>query len=152
MPRIPESNLRFRTKEQICADVSTVLRSSLHYGTKYAVLSEVTWVWSEFNGKYVGCKYWSKAAWRLRGGDEKLVHEHLVPKKEIIGQLVQLKNPSPESVREVLERFCIGVVVTAEEDQRLNKLGLRAKMPEGWDGQDPWARYVVAKIKVVAVK
>ncbi|MCZ2128631.1 MAG: hypothetical protein LC099_12805 [Anaerolineales bacterium] len=75
-----------------------------------------------------------------------------MPKNIIIDRLVNLSAPSSKSVEGVLQRFCIGVVVTAEEDQRLNKLGLRAKMPEGWNGVDPWARYAEAKIEVVAVK
>jgi len=55
-------------------------------------------------------------------------------------------------IKNILRRFCIGAVVTAEEDQTLNKLGLRAKMPEGWDGKYPWARYRVAKIEIITKK
>ena len=151
MACISITNPRFRTKSQICADVSSVLGASLHYGTKFAVLAEVVWVWSEFNGKYVGCKYWSLAAWKVRESDQKWIHEHVVPKSVIIERLMALSAPTFQAVNDVLQRFCIGVVVTHEEDQRLNKLGLRAKMPEGWDGEYPWARYKAANIEVIAV-
>jgi len=48
----------------------------------------------------------------------------------------------------VLE-LCIGAVVTRAEDQRLNSLGLRSRMPAGWDGMDPFARYRVAGIELL---
>lgn len=148
MARISEKTPRFRTKTQICKDVAAVLRTSLHYGTKFAVLAEVVWVWSEFDGKYDGCRYWSSAALQVRESNQKLIHEHVVPKSVIIKRLMNLSKPSSKNVNDVLQHFCIGVVVTAEEDQRLNRLGLRAKMPEGWNGKNPWARYAKAKIKV----
>ena len=62
MARVPESHLRFRTREQICEDVAFVLGAPLSYGTKFAVLADVNWVWSECSGKFKGCHYWSKAA------------------------------------------------------------------------------------------
>jgi hypothetical protein len=120
----------------------------LQYGTKFAVLAETTWVWSEFDGKYCGCRYWSLAAWKLRDSGEKFIHEHLVPKKVIIDLLMGVKKPSRSSVRKVLESFCIGVVVTVEEDRRLNALGLRSKMPDDWDGINALARYEAAGIGI----
>jgi hypothetical protein len=148
MSRIPEKNRRFRSQAEICEDVASVLRSRLHYGTKFAVLSEVVWVWSEFSGKLKGCRYWSKAACRTKSESKFLVHEHLVPKGVIIEKLFALPSPSPKAVRRVLERYCIGVVVTRAEDKELTHLGLRSKMPGDWDKKNPWARYVAARIEV----
>ncbi len=148
MPRISETNPRFRSKAQICADVATILETSLHYGTKFAVLAEITWVWSEFDGKYSGCQYWSPAAWKLRNSGAKLVHEHLVPKSVIIDRLMSLKKPSRSSVKKILETLCIGVVVTTDEDRSLNALGLRSKMPDDWDGKNPRARYEMAGLEI----
>ena len=152
MPRIPETNTRFRTKEQLCKDIATILSADLHYGTKHAVLSEVTWVWSEFNGKYKGCEHWSEEAWLLRDQPKRLVHEHIIPKKMLIEQLLQLSNPNAMSVKALLTRHCIGAVITREEDRRLSNSGLRSKMPEGWvwneNESDVWARYSLAGIKL----
>jgi hypothetical protein len=70
-----------------------VLQSSLSYGTKHAVLAEVVWVWSEFDGKYTGCPHWSRAAAAAREAGEKarsFVHEHVVPKRIIIERLFAL--------------------------------------------------------------
>lgn len=45
-----------------------------------------------------------------------------------------------------LARFVKGVVITREENETLNKLGLRSSMPEGSNSSDLMARYRVAKI------
>jgi hypothetical protein len=56
------------------------------------VLSETTWVWTEFEGKYHGCEYWSEAAWKLQDQQKMLVHEHAVPKSIVIQRLLELSN------------------------------------------------------------
>jgi hypothetical protein len=146
MPRIPTKNPRYRTKSELCRDVAVVLNSSLHYGTKHAVLSEATWVWTEFEGKYHGCEYWSEAAWKLQDQQKMLVHEHAVPKSIVIQRLLELSNPTADLVNQLLVSYCKGAVLTREEDARLNGLGLRSRMPDDWDEQDVWARYAIAGI------
>lgn len=146
MPRIPESNPRYRTKSELCSELAFVLNSNLHYGTKHAVLLEATWVWTEFEGKYDGCEHWSEAAWAVRGQPEMLIHEHLMPKKLVIERLLRLASPTPSSVQQLMESYCKGVVITRDEDTRLNKLGLRSKMPKDWNEKDVWARYTAAQI------
>lgn len=151
MARITEKNPSYRTKEEICRDVAFVLNcKELHYGTRRAVVDHAVWVWSEFEGKYDGCKYWSEAARAFLRSDGKtnLIHEHLVPRGLIRKTLFDLKPATPEAVRHVMETWCIGVVVTAEEDQRLNALKLRSKMPPDWDQKDSWARYTMAGITI----
>lgn len=148
MARISEKNPRFRSKDTICRDLAQVLNADLSYGTKFAVVSEITWVWSEFDGKHQGCKYWSSTALRSRLPNKHLVHEHIVPKKVIVNSLMNEVGRTPERIYDFLERFCIGVVVTKDEDTALNSAGLRSKMPEDWDGEDPWARYKAVGIQV----
>ena len=142
-----------RTKEEMCVDVYNVLISELHCATKHAVFADVIWKWSLFDGKYKGCKYWSKdayAAYKVSGDWRGFIHEHVVPKKLIIEHLMSHKNPSQESVKHILEDYCIAVVVTVDQDKKLNKLGLRSKMPEGFNISDnPWARYDEAGIKKI---
>jgi hypothetical protein len=77
-----------------------------------------------------------------------LIHEHVVPRKIIREKLFALRKPSVTSVKRVLEKYCIGVVVTKEEDDRLRDLRLHASMPEDWDKKDVWARYKKADIRV----
>lgn len=145
MGRISELNRRYRTKEQLCRDVAFVLNSDLHYGTKCIVLDNSMWVWSEFDGKYQGCKFWSELA--AGCADEKLLrHDHAIPKKVLMELLFRMAHPSSESVQSFFEAYCFGAVITVAEDEALNRLGLRSKMPMNWDGRDQWARYKAAGI------
>jgi hypothetical protein len=77
-----------------------------------------------------------------------LVHEHLIPRKIVREMLMNLKDPSPEAVNEIFDRFCVGVVITKTEDTRLNELGLNSNMPSNWDHKDLWARYHAAGIEI----
>lgn len=146
MGRTSQSNPRYRTKSELCADIAFVLNSSLHYGTKYAVFDNAMWVWTEFEGKYKGCEYWSVAAQGFREDQRMLVHEHAVPKKLLIDLLLSLSSPTPDSVQQMFQNYCKAAVITKAEDAALNRLGLRSKMPSDWDGRDPWARYKAAGI------
>jgi len=149
MARISPKNKRFRTKDEICRDVSHILRSSdLHDGTKLAVIDQIFWVWSEFDGKHAGCKYWSKAATESGLKNKGLVHEHLIPRKIVREMILNLEDLSPEAVNDILDRFCVGVVVTKAEDTRLNELKLNSQMPPDWDHKNLWARYHAAGIEV----
>lgn len=144
MARIPDTNPRFRTKKEISTDGAFVLSSpGLNWGTKYAVLAEAIWAWSEFDGKTDGCRYWSQKARHAKKSGGKLIHEHVVPTSVIIEKLRKLRSPSPASVGRVLSKFRIGAVITDDEDKKLNAHGLRSKMPSGWDGKYVWARYRV---------
>lgn len=149
MARISEKNNRYRSKETICKDLAYVLSSEVSYGTKYAVVHEITWIWSEFNGKHQGCKYWSEKAINSGLTNKELIHEHIVPRKVMISALMNMENPTPDKIFNYLKKYCIGVVVTKEEDIRLNKAGLRSKMPNSWNEDDPWERYNLVGIKVI---
>jgi hypothetical protein len=66
MASISSKSRYYRTKETMCQDVAEVLNSqTLHSGTKRSVIDHVIWVWSEFEGKYKGCHYWSKQAKKM---------------------------------------------------------------------------------------
>ena len=151
MARISERNARYRTRDEICRDVSLILQDErLHVGTKYAVVDQVLWVWSEFDGKHVGCRYWSVAAKATESRREGLIHEHLVPREVVRQKIFGLRNPTQEAVRRTLKTWCVGVVVTKTEDEKLNNLGLRSSMPLDWNRRDKWARYKAAEIAIAA--
>ena len=126
MARISESHKRFRSKPVILKDLAFVLNADLSYGTKFAVLAEVAWVWSEYDGKYNGCRYWSNKALRGAENIKNLIHEHAVPKKIIFHQVFETQPATPAKLKKILDIFCVGCVVTREEDSRLNRAGLRS--------------------------
>jgi len=79
-------------------------------------------------------------------------HEHVVPATVIYEYIGQLKEPTYSAILDTLIRFCITATVTREEDQRLDKLGLKSKMPAQFHDythelfDDPFARYKIAGI------
>lgn len=78
-----------------------------------------------------------------------LVIEHAVPRLEIYGALSKVKRLSKKSISDILDCMIVRVAVTKEEDVGLNKLGLRQRMPEDWNGVDCMARHIMANIKHV---
>jgi hypothetical protein len=136
---VRKSHPKYRSKETMCKDVEITLNSDLSYAAKSSVIDIVLWNWSGFDGKYEGCPYWSEKA--MKNPDAKLIHEHLVPRSVVFKKLLDLESPDYDQVYSLLETYCVGVVVTKEEDEHLNKIGLRQKMPSDWDGENPWARH-----------
>ncbi|HBE67113.1 MAG TPA: hypothetical protein DDW52_03090 [Planctomycetaceae bacterium] len=133
-----------------------MLNAPLSYGTKFAVASDISWAWTEFDGKTVGCRYWSRRAVQAHAFDPKtkLIHEHVVPKSIVIRMLFELKSPTNAEVFDLLDRFLVAVVVTPEEDRFLARKH-RSTMPSEFfdsnsDGfQDIWLRYRLTQIEVI---
>jgi len=146
--RTSEKHSRYRTKIDIAHDLAFVLNAPLSYGTKWAVLSDVAWVWTEFYGKYKGCPYWTKMAVMQHRLNPKadFRHEHAVPKGVVMKMLFDLRTPTADEVGDICKRFLIGVVVTRDEDDKLN-MKYRRSMPEEFFDKtsagylDPWLRY-----------
>lgn len=72
--------------------------------------------------------------------------EHAVPQQVIVNMLMDMEQPDTGSVSALLRKLFRVRRVTKAEHDRLSELGLRSKMPDDWDGEDPWARYDAAGI------
>jgi hypothetical protein len=154
MARITEKNPMYRTKQQMCIDISEVLNSkTLSHGTKRSVVDHVLWVWSEFHGKYDGCPFWSVAAIEAGEEDSELIHDHAIPRKLLRAMLFRHDLNAHENViKNILETYCVGAVITKEEDGFLNSKKLRSSMPHNWNEEDAWSRYREANIKIIRVE
>lgn len=154
MARISKRNPCYRTKEQMAADVAFILTAPVAYGTKAAVISQVCWAWTEFDGKYDGCPYWSLLALevcgpnqsRERGWRKRLAHEHTVPKRIVLDMLMQLRDADAATVLDLLDRVLIGVVLLRSEHDLLNVEHSKTMPDEFFDPKspsymDPWLRY-----------
>jgi hypothetical protein len=76
-------------------------------------------------------------------------HEHTIPFSVIRNKLLDIEPVTFESVASVLTKFHVVCKISNEEDQRLKDEGLNSKMPENWDGENPFARYDAVGISVV---
>lgn len=153
MPPRGKNNPYYRNKEQLADDVYNVLLSdNLSIGAKHAVIHEVTWLWTEFDGKYNGCPYWSKNAlvYLDKPGKEKaklLRHDHVIPRNLIIKRLLYGQKMSRDELFDFLHQNLLGCVVLKEEDTYLNDIGYQRVMPSGWEfGDSVWGRYIEADI------
>ena len=76
----------------------------------------------------------------------------MVPKtkyiQEPLEQLVVNNQLNYEKVFHTLNKYWFTCLITKEEDNRLNQLKLRNKMPVDWDELNIFARYFKANIKL----
>jgi len=74
-----------------------------------------------------------------------VTYDHAIPLRCLRAGLREAAETN-ETMGSFLAHFVKGVVITREENEKLNKLGLRSAMPDGWDPADVMARYRVAEI------
>jgi len=73
--------------------------------------------------------------------------EHAVPQQLIVNMLMDMEPLTKRRISNLLRKLFRVRTVTKEEHSRLNGMGLRSKMPDDWNGKDPWARYDAAGIE-----
>ncbi len=159
MARKSKKNPNYRTKEIMAKDLAVVLNADLSRGTKYAVCRQIASEWTELNGKYKGCRFWSSKAFELWEANPKAKcfrHEHAVPKKVVVELLLSFDKPDAGFIYRVCEAFLIGVVVTLEEEKALNAR-FNSTMPSEFgetnnpSNLDPLLRYKQCGIEVIGV-
>jgi hypothetical protein len=102
--------------------------------------------------KYSLDKPHSKAAREKRSEKnfslQEITYDHAIPLATLRSGLRRATS-SPDAMREFLARYVRGVVITREEDKKLNR-GLRRSMPDGAEDDDLMARYRAANIGFLA--
>ena len=73
--------------------------------------------------------------------------EHVVPQMWFLNKFIDMDRIDKEEIRELLENYFNVLLVTKDEDAKLTEAGLRSKMPDDWDGENPWARHDAVGIK-----
>jgi hypothetical protein len=98
-------------------------------------------------GKYPHASLWTPAAVAVAGQSAALRIEHVEPLNIVMGLLIAERTAGPDRTRELLQDGLECIVISADEDQRIDAAGLRDRMPMGWrSGDDRWARYRAAGI------
>ncbi|MEY2354367.1 hypothetical protein [Lysinibacillus capsici] len=147
-----------RTRDEMIEDLIHIYdgKSGLSEGSKNNLIESFLYEWTEYYGKFVGCKLWSKNAllhWekiRKQKGNpySQLRHEHIVPRKVIKNLISSNFSPDFNKMNELLNKYLIGVIVTTIEDKAL----LKDSMPHNWEINDEWARYKHKPIDLYYVK
>lgn len=100
------------------------------------LLGRNIWKYSEAFGKFKGCPFWSVNAYnqfllmkkqkKSKAECEKnLRHEHVYPQILLINKLKDLKKPTLNVLKKLFKEYAIATVVTKDENNLLNKAGLR---------------------------
>ena len=164
-------------KRKMISDIITICQLSeckLSKEGKHAILKDFSWRYAEmrdlndFNNvaqgeeqpnkktKKLGNKYWSeKALEQYKKGccDKNLCFDHIVPKRIFIELFIKggeevLKDKNESDIRNILDKILVGCVITNDENDDLQKNGLRQKMPMNIDEnldnicQHRWGRYL----------
>ena len=120
------------------------------------LLGRNIWKYSEAFGKFKGCPFWSVNAYnqfllmkkqkKSKAECEKnLRHEHVYPQILLIKKLKELKKPKLNVLEKLFKEYAIATVVTKDENNLLNKAGLRTSTISD---NNIWSRYKNVKIKV----
>ena len=120
------------------------------------LLGRNIWKYSEAFGKFKGCPFWSVNAYnqfllmkkqkKSKGECEKnLRHEHVYPQILLIKKLKELKKPKLSVLEKFFKEYAIATVVTKDENNLLNKAGLRTSTISD---NNIWFRYKSVKIKL----
>ena len=142
----------YRSEEIMAKDLSIILaHPDISLKMKKDVVNSVLWKWTERFGKYEGCRgsYAAHKHYRLHGYKD-LRHDHAIPRNVLAKMFLEKQPPlSAAKALKLLRKFCDAVVITKKEDKSFGKIGLRQKMPKGWNWtKNPYARYKAVGIKV----
>ena len=135
---------------ELASNVALVLAlwraNQLHFQVARQVVKGAVWWSSNVKGTCYKSRYWTHEAIRhqkehpvwVKGNG--LVNEHVIPRTCLEARLMELLEPSAESVRSVLN-FSFTCLLTGPENSLL--MGhLRSNMPKDWKwGGDPFERY-----------
>ncbi len=116
-----------------------------------ALREPIYFLWTRRGGgrKDKLARYRSRGSVGLKYGDGQLVLDHAVPFNHLQSELLDLKQVTPDTVRAVLLKNDVFVLITKSENERLNAAGLQSSMPCGWDHVDVLARYKTAGIELI---
>lgn len=151
-----EDTLHAMTLDQLVDDLVKLLKAKnaedLHPATVRYVVRGAVFKASNHKGRTHRSPFRSAKAHALieasgyGNGDEKLVMDHVVPRILIEREILKLKRPTRKSVKSLLD-LSVNCLIAKSEDDDLRKKGLRERMPDGWSGENLWARYDAAGIE-----
>ena len=116
-----------------------------------ALREPIYFLWECRDGLSKQCRpqFRSRESLGVRFGSGTLVYDHAIPFRYLQEDLLALEDPTEHSVAEGLNRYGVIVLITKDEDRRVSKAGYNSRMPQGWDGVDPFARYKAVGIEVL---
>ena len=156
------SSNSFQSLEEKVSDILAIFQGGLHhsrYFYKYIRISltEQSSLRGLNEQELRRVYHYFSSIERSKNRTEKSVEEHAVPVKVLAEILRDEYEKNPQQFEKfiplVLERCLWVVFITERENRKLNELGLKQKMPEGWDWKrdSPFIRYQLCGIALPEV-
>lgn len=104
------------------------------------------------SSKFEAASYASRAALDAKESGEKIIYDHAIPFIYLQSILLDFNSPSLQTIKGILLDYSVITLITKSEDNKLNRVGLRSKMPQDWDGKNPLARYASVEIEILKIE
>lgn len=157
-----------KNKQNIASTIDILFKNNIPEYLRKMLIARLIWAATENSDegvkmKYIGQPFWSANAIKLvhenlSNGlkwDFDLRHEHAVPKIEIINMIYNLKIKCFDAIYNILNTFAHAVVITKDEDNILNKNGLKSKMSyticNNNEIENVFSRYIFCKINICKI-
>jgi hypothetical protein len=117
-------------------------------GYTKALREPIYYLWECRNesSKSHNAAYRSKQSKGLAHGSGLLVRDHAVPFKHLQDRLLSLSPVTTPELRSLLDKLCVGVLVTKDEHSRLHAAHITRQLAENWFDKDIFGRYGAAGI------
>ncbi|SDJ86037.1 hypothetical protein [Sediminibacillus albus] len=158
MARLSKNNRKYMSKPDMIKSLVKIYelysRSEVPLANVHILLDHFLWGWTEFEGKYKGCKWWSENAYNQFINSKKetagLIHEHVVPRNVIRVKFLEMLDNgcNEEELYRFLYQYLFACIITKEEDHLLRNSGFKNQLGQELHKETIWYRYEQAKIKV----
>lgn len=106
-------------------------------------------------GKYLGHPCWSRKArslldqnaGKIHGIKVRLAHEHVIPVKLVVDEMLAMpKRADVRKFENLIRKLSLVAIITREEEEQLRSVKLSDAPDKRWFTHDPWWRYREAKL------
>ena len=136
-------NWNSQNKNEISKLLNLLLNSETPEYLQLICIDHLIWASTERNDEGKKMKYFGQPLWSLKAiklfkdnylnktinNNNGLVHEHAIPKKIIVQEILLLKKATEKDIDTILQKYSQAVIITKEEDDKINKSGFKQKMP-----------------------
>lgn len=114
-----------------------------------ALREPIFFLWESYGKtKIQSAKYRSLNSIGYKYGCGDLVYDHSIPFRILQEKLLEVTNPEPSTIQNLLDKYLVSCIITNDENRILNSCNLNNRMPPGWDGTEQLARYIASGISV----
>jgi len=115
-----------------------------------ALREPIHFLWERRNNakKELAAEFRSVSARGLDFSSGEIRYDHVIPLNYAMADILEAPELDINALQDILESKVVACLLTRDEDETLNRAGLKSKMPEGWEKSGIFARYEHVGIQV----